>query len=211
MITTPSARLKQLRVQHKFSTATDAARFHGWHETTYRSHENGNRGIPVEAARRYAKAYGVHPNELLGLAGVPGSPVTSALNEVSVGVWRDRNIDERKKNIILDMPFIGAESDVQRIVRVTDESADKIIGMGEFAIISPSDTIENGRHYLIERQRGDLVEMSIRTAIAQGDGFKLVAPSSHRRYVDDVRYPSKTPGEVVTVLGRVTGRYAEIS
>ncbi len=211
MITSPSARLKQLRIQHKFSTATDAARSHGWHETTYRSHENGNRGIPVEAARRYAKAYGVHPNELLGRAGVPGSPVTSALNEVGIGVWRDRNIDERKKNIILDMSFLGAESDVQRIVRVTDESADKLIGIGEFAIITPSDGLEAGRHYLIERQRGDLVEMSIRTAISQGDGFKLVAPSTHRRYVDDVRYPSKTPGEITTILGRVTGRYAEIS
>lgn len=209
MTKTPAMRLRQLRIQNNFATATDAARHHGWHITTYRSHENGNRGIPIEAARRYAKAYGVHPNELLGLSNVPATPVTSMIADAAAGVWRAKNTHEHKRNVILSLPLFSSETGVQRVVRVSDESANLIIQQGEFAIVGAFDEVEAGKYYLIERRRDDLVETSIRTAVRNGNGsFKLVAPSTHERYSDDVTYPSDGD-DVVVILGRVIGRYAE--
>lgn len=205
MTKTPAMRLRQLRIQNNFATATDAARHHGWHITTYRSHENGNRGIPIEAARRYAKAYGVHPNELLGLA----TPVTSIIADAAAGVWHAKNAAEHKRNVILSLPLFSSETGVQRLVRVSDESANLIIRQGEFAIVGAFDEVEGGKYYLIERRRGDLVETSIRAAVKNGDGsFKLVAPSTHESYSDDVTYPSEGD-DVVVILGRVIGRYTE--
>src|ERR1043165_3942966 len=57
-MTDASDRLRQLRVKRGFSTAADAAKAFGWNEHTYKSHENGIRGIKVPAARKYAAAFG---------------------------------------------------------------------------------------------------------------------------------------------------------
>lgn len=54
---TPNQRLRSIREKRGFATAFDAARAHGWNENTYASHENGNRGIPPDAAIKYAKVF----------------------------------------------------------------------------------------------------------------------------------------------------------
>lgn len=54
---TPGERLKHIREQRGFATARDAARSYGWDISTYHSHENGNRGIPPDAAIKYARAF----------------------------------------------------------------------------------------------------------------------------------------------------------
>jgi SOS-response transcriptional repressor LexA len=53
----PNQRLRSIRERSGYETANDAARAFGWNENTYASHENGNRGIPPDAAIRYAKAF----------------------------------------------------------------------------------------------------------------------------------------------------------
>jgi len=54
---TPSERLRQIREKRGFRSARDAARAYGWPLDAYASHENGNRGIPPDAAIRYSKAF----------------------------------------------------------------------------------------------------------------------------------------------------------
>ncbi len=57
-----------------FRSAAAAARAHGWAIGTYAGHENGHRGVTLQAAERYARAYHVKLRWLLGLeedAGVP--------------------------------------------------------------------------------------------------------------------------------------------
>jgi hypothetical protein len=54
---TPNERLKLMRERRGFETAYDAARAYGWNANTYSSHENGSRGIPPDAAIKYAAAY----------------------------------------------------------------------------------------------------------------------------------------------------------
>lgn len=51
-------RLKKMRVKRGFASATSAARTYGWNLNTYRSHENGTRGITPEHAMKYAAVYG---------------------------------------------------------------------------------------------------------------------------------------------------------
>lgn len=53
----PYQRLRKARIEAGFETAVDAARTYGWNEATYRSHENGIRGLLRAPAARYAKAF----------------------------------------------------------------------------------------------------------------------------------------------------------
>lgn len=56
-MTEPYERLQQARKKAGFETASDAARAFGWNENTYRSHENGERGLKPATAARYAKCF----------------------------------------------------------------------------------------------------------------------------------------------------------
>jgi hypothetical protein len=60
-----AARLKEARQKLFPDGATDAARSFSWNENTYRSHENGTRGIPRKALQRYAQAFHVSTMWLL--------------------------------------------------------------------------------------------------------------------------------------------------
>lgn len=53
----PHERLAIARRKAGYGTATDAARAFGWNENTYRSHENGERGLKRSVAERYARAF----------------------------------------------------------------------------------------------------------------------------------------------------------
>jgi hypothetical protein len=54
---TPNDRLKGIREKRGFGSAREAARAYGWPIDAYASHENGNRGIPPDAAIKYARAF----------------------------------------------------------------------------------------------------------------------------------------------------------
>lgn len=58
-------RLKLARTQKGFRSSAEASRFHNWNQSTYRAHENGQRGVPREWLPVYAKAYGVSLSWLL--------------------------------------------------------------------------------------------------------------------------------------------------
>lgn len=64
-MTEPYERLQQSRARAGWANATDAARAFGWNENTYRSHENGERGLKAGVAERYGKAFKVSAAWLL--------------------------------------------------------------------------------------------------------------------------------------------------
>lgn len=51
-------RLRRLREAKGYDSAAEAARAHNWNQSTYRAHENGQRGVPAKWLATYAKAYG---------------------------------------------------------------------------------------------------------------------------------------------------------
>lgn len=61
----PFQRLAHARRQAGYATASEAARAFGWNENTYRSHENGERGLRLDTAYKYAKAFRVEVDFIL--------------------------------------------------------------------------------------------------------------------------------------------------
>lgn len=61
----PHERLLYARVHAGFDKATDAARKHSFNENTYRSHENGARGITTRSAQEYAEKFKVRAEWIL--------------------------------------------------------------------------------------------------------------------------------------------------
>lgn len=62
---TPASRLRQARIDAKFTSASEAARRMGVKVVTYTAHENGGRDFNREDAIRYAKHYKVDPAWLM--------------------------------------------------------------------------------------------------------------------------------------------------
>ena len=52
-------RLMRARRHAGYETAREAAEAYGWNKNTYKSHENGKRGIRAAVAQRYAAAFGI--------------------------------------------------------------------------------------------------------------------------------------------------------
>ena len=70
---------QQARQRAGFENATDAARAFGWNENTYRSHENGERGLKKDIAEKYARAFRISAAWLL-----TGEGATQRKNIVTV-------------------------------------------------------------------------------------------------------------------------------
>ena len=90
-MTDPHDRLQIARARAGFANATDAARAFGFNENTFRSHENGERGIS-RAAARYARALRVSEGWLLTGEG-----------------------DMERKNIIAVTGFMGLDEEIKKI------------------------------------------------------------------------------------------------
>lgn len=66
-------RLRLARERAGFEGPTDAATYFGWNPVTYRSHENGQRGLRPDIAKRYARAFKVSAAWLLTGEGEDGT------------------------------------------------------------------------------------------------------------------------------------------
>lgn len=60
-----SHRLKQARLEAGYRSATDAIAKFKFNSSAYRAHENGQNNFKIDAAEKYAKAYGVSSAWLL--------------------------------------------------------------------------------------------------------------------------------------------------
>jgi DNA-binding XRE family transcriptional regulator len=65
MLNEPCDRLREARARAGLRNYSAAAKKYGWNENTYKSHENGTRGITKTAAMRYAKAFHVSAGWIL--------------------------------------------------------------------------------------------------------------------------------------------------
>lgn len=84
-MTEPADRLREARIAAGYSSATEAAKAFGWTVSTYLGHENGSRGLNVDAAQRYGRGFRVPWSFLLtgqeftSEAGSFGVPVVGSL------------------------------------------------------------------------------------------------------------------------------------
>lgn len=95
-------RLKAARTEAGYATATDAAKAFGWNENSYRSNENGSRGVSRSNALKYSKAFRVSVEWLLTGRGskrltASGLQLGIALRQIPIVRWSDITTAEKQR------------------------------------------------------------------------------------------------------------------
>lgn len=94
------ARLQQARENAGYETAADAARAFGWNENTYRSRENGQRGVPRAWLITYAKTFKVSLAWLMtGAPDERSGPAGEEMRSVPILDWGKLAMDVGRLNL----------------------------------------------------------------------------------------------------------------
>lgn len=219
MFDAPATKLRAAREKAGYTSAADACRYYGWGYAAYVHHENGTRGIPKDAAVRYAAAFGkktgLTVGDLLGLQDdVEVASGVAVEGTIAMGVWRDIELDGQESHRpFIKVPAAKKRGD-RRALHVMDESVNKAIAPGEYAIYVPladdPGPLENlvGELIFAECRINRLVERTIRMASLARDGrLKLTAHSNNPKFNSVMHFPCKEGN--VTLLGRIVGKYAD--
>lgn len=215
-------RLRALRVKRGFSTAADAAKAFGWNEHTYKSHENGIRGIRPDAARKYAAAFGSTAGHILGIGAENGNgtvpdiinrvTIAPLVARVSAGVFRyDEGIDEGANIQVPVVPRKDIPAQLQYAVLVDGPSVNLKIADGAYAICAPFESYPGGAQHgqlvHVVRERAGLYEHTIKQLRFTPAGMTLAPLSSDPRFQDAVKLDTGDADEIVRIQGVVLGSY----
>lgn len=218
-------RLRALRIKKGFANPIDAARAYGWNEHTYKAHENGLRGIRIDAARKYAAAYGSTPAHILGI-GSGGNGVASekrpvnhvvqvpVIARVSAGTFRyDEPIEYEGEAVpAVQRADIGNAS--QYSVIVDGPSVNKRIPDGAFAICVPLEEYPGGAQHgqlvHVVRERAGLFENTIKEIRFSSSGTTLVPVSTDPRHQEPIKLSTGDDGELVRIQGIVIGAFIPV-
>lgn len=142
---TPAQRLVWARKKHgKYANPTDAARAYGWTVSTYLGHENGDRNPSREAAKRYAKMYGVRWEWLLDAEGPPVATKAQQVMAIPLISWVSAGelADAESQLPMEDVPLL-AVADLGRGtffgLRVEGDSMDRLSPPGSIIIVNRDD------------------------------------------------------------------------
>lgn len=214
----PADRLRALRVKKGYTTAADAAKAFGWNEHTYKSHENGLRGIRPDAARKYAAAYGSSAGYLMGIVGNGKEPKLdgNVLNvpviaRVSAGAFRYDEPIEFEGVLVPAVPRADLAPSSQYSVIIDGPSVNKRIADGAFAICVPLDSYpggpQHGQLVHVVRERAGLHENTIKELRYTPTGLMLMPVSDDPRYQEPVELSTGDADEIVRIQGIVIGAY----
>jgi len=81
-----SERLREARLEAGYSSASAAARAHGWKTSTYIAHENGQNDFDAEQAQEYAKALKTTAEWLLWGRNQPATGIDAELKQLPADV-----------------------------------------------------------------------------------------------------------------------------
>jgi SOS-response transcriptional repressor LexA len=216
-MTEPADRLRQLRTKKGFATATAAAKAFGWSEHTYKSHENGTRGIRLDAARKYAQAFGSTPAYILGVGnGSEPKSVNQVVNvpviaRVSAGTFRYDEPQEFEGVLVPAVPRPDVPAALQYSVIIDGPSVNKRIPEGAYAICVPFDSYPGGAQHgqlvHVVRERAGLHENTIKELRFTSTGMKLMPVSTDPRYQEEVALSTGEDDEIVRIAGVVIGSF----
>lgn len=216
----PGDRLRELRIKKGYETTADAARAFGWNENTYKSHENGERGIKLAVARKYAAAYGVTPAYILTGEGNSSLRKIESVNEVrlvgvvAAGKFRDSDFEVGEDTTII--PAVarkGIDVGRQYAVRVDGPSVNQRIPDGMYAICVALDAYPGGAPIgslvHVVREIDGLVEHTIKELRYTKDGLILMPVSDDPEHQEAVKVESEEH-VTVRISGIVIGAYRPI-
>lgn len=192
MIDSMSERLRDARKKAGYASASAAADAFGWQTSAYIHHENGTRSFPVEAAKRYARAFRVNPGWLLALDKVEIAPaeasrerIVEVTGSVAAGVWRETTEwpqSDRFEIVVGPSPFPRSR---RFGLRVDGHSMDLIFAPGTLldclSIFDLGIEPANGDFVIVERQRPDgMRELTVKEFQREDDGRSWLLPRSSR-------------------------------
>lgn len=220
MSETPGDRLRKARIAAGYAEAVDAARAFGWNEHTYKSHENGARGIKLHVARKYAqrlKTSAAHILTGMEPASTDGEPRLINVPVVGVaaaGLFRD--IDWRPDDGV-SVPALansGAAPEAQYALLVEGPSVNKRIEPGMYAICARLEGYKGGaRHGSLvhcERHRAGLVENTIKELRYGPGGAALWPVSDHPDHQSPIQLDSGEADLKVEIRGVVIGKFGAV-
>lgn len=213
-----SDRLRQLRIKKGFSNPSEAARAFGWNEHTYKSHENGIRGIRLDAARKYAAAFGSTAAFILtGTDGNEPSPSVNhvievpLLGTVSAGLFREGDGLEYGESLVPAVPRHDIPAAAQYCLKIDGQSVNLRIPDGAYAICAYYDRYPGGAQHgnlvHVVRERAGLVENTIKELRYDDKGPYLMPVSSDPAYQQPIRLNGESEDTVIRIQGVVIGRY----
>jgi SOS-response transcriptional repressor LexA len=219
-MTTPGDRLRQLRIKKGFPSASAAAKAFGWPEHTYKSHENSTRGVRLDAARKYAQAYGSTAAYILGVGnGSEARTVNQVVSvpviaRVSAGTFRYDEPQEFEGVSVPAVPRADVPAALQYSVIIDGPSVNKRIPDGAYAICVPYESFPGGAQHgqlvHVVRERAGLHENTIKELRFTPTGMKLMPVSTDPRYQDEVELSSGDDGEIVRIHGIVIGSFTPL-
>lgn len=214
-MSSPADTLRAARIARGFASAAEVARHFGWVEYTYTSHENGNRGIGKTTAAKYAKAFGIDATSLLGLPSstlqVDADQGVNVEGTAAWGIWRDKSMANVQCDAVIEVPRASRFSP-RRAVLIGDQSVNKSIAEGSYAIYEPLNhhEVTTGRLVVLRRGQGNLVELSVRKVQSAYEGkLRLVAHSTETAFREALVLDTSSMGDV-EVLGIVVGSYTPL-
>lgn len=192
---TASDRLVIARTNAGYASASEAAARFNWPAPTYLSHENGTRGLRLEVAKKYARAFGVSATWLL--TGEEQRKLTPlqvevttlpVVGEVAAGVWLEEvGFEEPHEHIpvVPDSRFAGMR---QFALRVRGPSMNLLINEPEYVVCV--DAIDMGREpknndiVVVTRTRraGHLRETTLKQVEIKGRTVELWPRSSDPKF-----------------------------
>lgn len=213
---TPADRLRKLRLK-KFQTAKDAARAYGWNEFTYASHENGQRGMKLPIARKYALAFGSSVSYILtGANGSEAEPQSATISvpvtaRVSAGAFRDAEWQGDGEINVPAVPRGDIAADLQYSIVVDGPSVNLRIPDGAYAICAPLENYPGGAQHgqlvHVIRERAGLYEHTIKELRYTREGRILMPVSNDPRYQEAITLASGDEDEMVRIHGVVIGAF----
>lgn len=221
MADTPADRLRRARIDAGYPDAASAARAFGWNEHTYKSHENGTRGLKLFVARKYAQAFrNTSAAELLtgtvGSAAVgPAQVITvPVLGVVSAGMFRDADWRPEDTASVPAINVAGAPPDAQYALLVEGPSVNKRIAPGMYAIVVRHDAYGDPHHGQLvhcARDRAGLVENTIKELRYGPGGLRSLWPvSTHPDHQEPLDLDTGEEDLSVTIRGVVIGKFEPI-
>lgn len=206
-------RLRLARERAGFKQPSDAARRFKWSEHTYKSHENGNRGIRLDVARKYAEAFKVSTTWLTTgeestLRG-NDTPVlvVPVYGEAAGGVWLENADDAKTDEFIPISPDPRYPSDAQYARMVRGDSVSNHIKSGEYAVMVRFDAfpgaIPNGKLVDVERIRSGLREHTVKVF----QSGKLYTDDAGRKEQSEMPIESADCDTEVRIAGVVIGAF----
>lgn len=212
---TPAERLKEAR-EKRYDTAQAAAEAHGWVPSTYRSYENGTRGITPGKARQFGQAFGVSAGFLLGLSGGKSEDINQTIHVplvavAAAGAFRlDEGIDA-EGILVPAVPSRDVPAAIQYSVAVEGPSVNKRIPDGAFAICAPFDRYPGGAKHgqlvHVIRERAGLREHTVKEFRYTERGVVLMPCSTDPRYQDELVLAAEEDDTTVRIQGVVIGMY----